>query len=932
MMRGWPHKQAPVRRVRPEVERLEDRCQPATLTWTGGGSNNLWSNPANWGGSSISANDALVFPSTGSGTVITVNDLADDFDIASITFSDGGGSRTYILQGDGIGNDRIDLTGAGVKIDNVPDLTNRIDFHLRFSANDQEIRSTANDGGHRLIVNGDIYLNNFRLLMTGNGTMVFNGEVFGGGSSGRLIRNGSGTTYLGHDNPTLIGVLATVGSEAITINDGIVVANVDGSLGRGDVRVFDTVGSGGSVAFQSGLNYTQKVDLRVSGDGVLGQGAIFSAFGTTLGANIRIDIDGASTIASYGNFTINGDIDLDFAVTFLLEAGDITLNGRLWNWEGDTAANGWLVTTAAPGSSGSLIVNANAGGSNNFNGGTPSTVNANTTLVWNAVQAGTNNFAVNSGGTLTVNGTARNVTVGGSGAVATVAGTANDIFVNAGGVVTVNGTARDITASGSTASPATATVTSVGSIRDVIVSGTGPGGGVVTVNGTARDGTVNSNGTLAGTGTFGSPASDGFITVNSGGRLSPGDNGGAGVGTLTARRVRFDGASPVLHIDVVQVSNSDPNSTVRDQLILNRTGATTTTNRALRFSGSGPWDLELDLSALSSGSDNPPTFSVVSYTSKTAGSFTAVPIGYPPGTTATVTTPAAASTSPGTVTVTINDVQAVAATPLEVSQVTVNRRNGIMTIRGTGNGDTIRVTQSNNKLFANGKGGYAAGTVNKIVIVAEQGHDLVVVGKGITKPTRIFGGVGDDTIKGGGGKDEIYGGAGNDQLFGRGGHDTLWGGAGSDLLNGGGGSNLLRQGSPARGDALSPLEAQLLQLVNAERTANGLPPLSAVNLLNNAARLHAVNMARLGALEHALLGTTLPTPSSRLDYVGYDDWSRSGENIAFGFETADQVMAAWMASPGHRANILDPSFTEIGVAYQVAADGTPYWVQVFGRR
>jgi uncharacterized protein YkwD len=58
----------------------------------------------------------------------------------------------------------------------------------------------------------------------------------------------------------------------------------------------------------------------------------------------------------------------------------------------------------------------------------------------------------------------------------------------------------------------------------------------------------------------------------------------------------------------------------------------------------------------------------------------------------------------------------------------------------------------------------------------------------------------------------------------------------------------------------------------------------------------------------------------------------SGENIAWGYQTADQVMAAWMASPGHRANIQNCDLKAIGVGAAQSARGQLLWTQDFGRR
>jgi uncharacterized protein YkwD len=107
--------------------------------------------------------------------------------------------------------------------------------------------------------------------------------------------------------------------------------------------------------------------------------------------------------------------------------------------------------------------------------------------------------------------------------------------------------------------------------------------------------------------------------------------------------------------------------------------------------------------------------------------------------------------------------------------------------------------------------------------------------------------------------------------------------------------------------------------------------------LAKAANVHALNMARMnkslgdaGAMQHTLLGTTTPTPSDRLDLAGYN-WTSYGENIAFGYPTAAAVVAGWMSSPNHRANILSRNVTQIGVSVAADANGDLYWCQDFGR-
>lgn len=265
---------------------------------------------------------------------------------------------------------------------------------------------------------------------------------------------------------------------------------------------------------------------------------------------------------------------------------------------------------------------------------------------------------------------------------------------------------------------------------------------------------------------------------------------------------------------------------------------------------------------------------------------------------------------------------------------TANLTAGILTVLGTSSADNIGVTVSGGYIRTAGRS-FAAGSVSKIVIAAAGGNDVVNISTSITKPTWVYGGWGNDTVYGGSGADRIWGGDGNDNLRGRGGNDVLWGGAGTDTLNGGAGSNALHQGSPTLTYSVNASEQQVVNLVNNERTSRGLSALTLNSRLSRAARIHAINMANryravgFNALQHVLFGSLQPSPESRLDFVGYS--SRGyGENIAAGYLTASSVMDAWMGSSGHRANILYADFTQIGVAYYDAFDGTRFWVQVFG--
>ncbi|MCS7047393.1 MAG: CAP domain-containing protein [Gemmataceae bacterium] len=129
---------------------------------------------------------------------------------------------------------------------------------------------------------------------------------------------------------------------------------------------------------------------------------------------------------------------------------------------------------------------------------------------------------------------------------------------------------------------------------------------------------------------------------------------------------------------------------------------------------------------------------------------------------------------------------------------------------------------------------------------------------------------------------------------------------------------------------LSPDEQKLLELTNAERAKHDLPPLKVHPALLAAARDHARNMAKQQRLSHDLDGKS---PIGRLSDVKYD-YQRAGENIAVKSGPTDpaEIVRLWMESPGHRANILNEGYREIGVGIARCADGNLYYAQVFGTR
>ncbi len=124
-------------------------------------------------------------------------------------------------------------------------------------------------------------------------------------------------------------------------------------------------------------------------------------------------------------------------------------------------------------------------------------------------------------------------------------------------------------------------------------------------------------------------------------------------------------------------------------------------------------------------------------------------------------------------------------------------------------------------------------------------------------------------------------------------------------------------------------EFDVARLVNEERLAAGLAPLQIDVRLMAAAQRHSDDMAAQSFFSH--VGSDGSTFDVRVQQAGYLQWLLLGENIAAGQTTPEAVMAAWMNSPGHRANILDPDFDHIGVGF--ATSNTYYrffWTQEFG--
>lgn len=122
--------------------------------------------------------------------------------------------------------------------------------------------------------------------------------------------------------------------------------------------------------------------------------------------------------------------------------------------------------------------------------------------------------------------------------------------------------------------------------------------------------------------------------------------------------------------------------------------------------------------------------------------------------------------------------------------------------------------------------------------------------------------------------------------------------------------------------------ATLARRIGETRKAEGLQALMADPRLDRAARHHAEDLARRQSLDHQ--GSDGTDLAARLIRAGYP-YARAGENLAMGSGDPDTILALWLDSPGHRRNLLDAHFTEIGLARAGDADHRAIWVLVLAR-
>ncbi|HEX9314971.1 MAG TPA: CAP domain-containing protein, partial [Actinomycetota bacterium] len=145
-------------------------------------------------------------------------------------------------------------------------------------------------------------------------------------------------------------------------------------------------------------------------------------------------------------------------------------------------------------------------------------------------------------------------------------------------------------------------------------------------------------------------------------------------------------------------------------------------------------------------------------------------------------------------------------------------------------------------------------------------------------------------------------------------------GAGSDPAGAppGAGSDLPLQSGDSASPADTTEESCFVSAINAARSSAALAPLGADGDLLRLARVWSATMAAAGDISHNPNVASLAPP----------DWSTLGENVGFG-PTCDSVVQAFMSSPEHRRNILDPSYSSLGVGVVDGPDGLMYVTEDF---
>ena len=122
------------------------------------------------------------------------------------------------------------------------------------------------------------------------------------------------------------------------------------------------------------------------------------------------------------------------------------------------------------------------------------------------------------------------------------------------------------------------------------------------------------------------------------------------------------------------------------------------------------------------------------------------------------------------------------------------------------------------------------------------------------------------------------------------------------------------------------LEYQIFSLVNDHRVEIGLNPLGIINVISNEAEGHTDYMIGVGEPSHDNFDVRYSNLVKKVEAKSV------GENIAYGFSSAEAVVKAWLNSPGHRRNIENVNYTDFGISTKQNNEGRNYFTHIFIKR
>ncbi|MDC9722707.1 MAG: CAP domain-containing protein [Urechidicola sp.] len=119
------------------------------------------------------------------------------------------------------------------------------------------------------------------------------------------------------------------------------------------------------------------------------------------------------------------------------------------------------------------------------------------------------------------------------------------------------------------------------------------------------------------------------------------------------------------------------------------------------------------------------------------------------------------------------------------------------------------------------------------------------------------------------------------------------------------------------------LESEITTLINEYRSSNGLSTLNVMNIVSFEAETHTEYMVRVGEVNHDNF-------NERYQYLVANANAKSAsENVAYGYNSAESVVNAWLNSPSHKEIISNPSFTDFGISTKIDSDGKYYYTNIF---